>query len=227
MGLFDVLTDIVKNVKNKNRENPDVRTADKSVFDDLTDKFKDLLDKKNEPEVKPTAPKPRTTVPDVPFFYEDLVKKVDEAKRENETNPEVETADKSVYDDLMGEIENLKRKLAEQENEAKEKDLIETTAKNVSETTTTHQNVETNRNETKRALVAGMQATTNSFGGSLQMRMNPDMAAATNSTRIPDKSLITILEISDKSIHLDGQVSYFVLVDYQGQQGWLLDSYLF
>jgi hypothetical protein len=72
----------------------------------------------------------------------------------------------------------------------------------------------------------GAQAVTNSMGGSLAMRAAPDMGAQQSNLRIPDKSLLRILQYSDNAIHLDGRRSRFVLVDYKGQQGWVLENYL-
>jgi len=71
----------------------------------------------------------------------------------------------------------------------------------------------------------GSQAMTNSTG-SLALRQTPDMGSQQLNIRVPNKSLLNILEYSENAIILDGKRSRFVLVEYQGQSGWILESYL-
>ena len=78
---------------------------------------------------------------------------------------------------------------------------------------------------TYRLKIAGAQAMTNS-PGSLALRDAPSMGAGKLDFRVPNKSLLNILEYSENSIILDGKKSRFVLIEYQGQQGWILESYL-
>ena len=126
---------------------------------------------------------------------------------ENEADPEVETADSSVYDDLMAEIERLKSQQAQQESHRP--------------TTTTP---DTQPVVQRSAL--GAQAMTNSMGGSLALRTYPAMDAPKSEVRVPDRTLLRVLEYSENGIILDGQKSRFALVDIKGQRGWVLESYL-
>ena len=64
------------------------------------------------------------------------------------------------------------------------------------------------------------------MGGSLALRTAPEMGAPQTNFRIPDKTLLKIIQYSDNSINLDGRKSRFVLVDYNGQRGWILENYL-
>lgn len=139
-------------------------------------------------------------------LYEEIRMQIEESKQENERNESVETADATVYEDMYSQIEELKSKLAAEK------------AKNTTEY----------HHEAKPAFDPMKQtsARTSSMGGSLEMRANPEFGAAINVNRIPDKSQIRILQWSDNTINLDGKDSRFVLVDYNGQQGWILDSYL-
>ena len=72
----------------------------------------------------------------------------------------------------------------------------------------------------------GTQAMTNSMGGSLALRSAPEMGSAQTKIRVPDKTLLRVIQYSENAINLDGRRSRFVLVDYNGQQGWILENYL-
>jgi len=170
MGIFDVFGEIIKQVANKNEKDENVKTADPVIFEEVKKKLENL--DANVPKGGRRA-----------GSFKDYQEKVLEAQRENEANPEVETADKSVFDDLLAELKKLQ----------------------------------------DQAL--GNQAVTNS-GGSLELRVAPDMGANKLANRVPNASLLKIIKYSDNKIILDGQPSRFVLVDYQGQQGWILESYL-
>lgn len=140
-------------------------------------------------------------------LYEEIKRQIEESKNANESDVNVETADASVYGDLHCQIDELKAKLAAEK------------AKNTAEY----------HHEAKPATFDPMKQTaarTNSMGGSLEMRAYPEFGSAINVNRIPDKSQIRILEWSDKTINLDGKDSKFVLVEFNGQQGWILDAYL-
>ena len=64
-------------------------------------------------------------------------------------------------------------------------------------------------------------------GGSLAMRIEPKMSAGTLSDRLPRDVNVRLLDYSDRhKINLDGKVTGWYLVDYQGMQGWILESYL-
>ncbi len=194
---YSLIKGAIKAVQDRNESNPEVKTADKSVFDKLNDR----LGKTESEEIEMAS-------------FPDLMGKVNEVRHENEADPNVETADESVFNDMAMEIEALKAKLAEEE--AKKKAALAEALEN--------------KHEAAAPIVKDIykqtQAMTNSNGGSLGIRMNPDMGAPINTIRIPDSSMIRILEWSDISINLDGADSRFVLIDYNGQQGWVLDRYL-
>lgn len=199
MNLISVLGHVLQQVAKRNKANPDVKTADPVVFDEMKKKLEKSVE---ENETK-------TTRKDM---YKDFFDKVEEAKRENEESTEVETAHSSVFDDMLDEIEKLKKQVNEQSGT-----VIGGSAP--TQTNTTPQTSNQNTGFVSRAM-------TNSQGGSLAIRLKPEMGAPQSSMRIPDKSLLTILEYSNNKINLDGKLSRFVLVDYNGEQGWILESYL-
>ncbi len=197
INLFKIAKAIATKVQENNKRDPNVKTADGSVFDKMFERFD-----KSKQEAEVAQPK------DLGEVYKQLEKQVSEVKVENEADPKVETADTSVFDNMMKEIEELKKKVAEQENAS-----------------TSPAPGASNSPSTSHA-AADMMAMTNSNGGSLALRMEPDMGSAINSVRVPEFSLLRVIEYTDKSINLDGKTSRFVLVEYEGQQGYLLESYL-
>ena len=69
-------------------------------------------------------------------------------------------------------------------------------------------------------------AITNSMGGSLALRSEPDFGAAVNTIRVPDLARVYVMGYSEHSINLDGKDSRWVHVEYEGQHGWILEGYL-
>ncbi len=197
LPFFSILKEVIKSVKNKNQADPNVKTADPSVFDQL--------------EKRVDNSKPAETE----VFIEEMKRNVDHVQRENRDNPNVETADRSIFENMQKELEALKAKMAQQNNTT-------ASAPAASSTYTNEPAPEVKRTPA----VEQTLAMTNSGGGSLSMRTQPDMGAATLDTRVADSSLVKVIQYSDNSIHLDGKNTRFVKVDVNGQVGWILESYL-
>lgn len=211
MGIFDVFGEIIKQVSKKNKEDDKVKTADPVVFDEVKKKLETV--EANIPSGGRRA--------DV---YRDYQEKVREAQRENEANPEVETADSTVFDDLLAEI----KKMQEQDQQGQSEMPQPTHEAPVYVPPIQRGPLESHTQPnipSPKAPNYGSQAMTNS-PGSLALRQAPDMGAQQMNIRVPNKSLLNILEYSENAIILDGKRSRFVLVEYQGQRGWILESYL-
>lgn len=204
LPFFDMLKHVITNVKNKNEKDPNVKTADASVFDKLQEKM-------SQPA--------QNTGGDI---FDKLKNDMDNVKRENAADPNVETADDSVFANMQRELEALKAKLAEKEKENREDTANWNTPVATSAPVTTSRSVEAPAKKEAEA----MMAMTNSGGGSLSIRTQPDMGAPTLDVRIADSSLVQVIEYSDNSIHLDGKQTRFVKVAVKGHQGWILESYL-
>ncbi len=197
LPFFSILKEVIKSVKNKNQADPNVKTADPSVFDQL--------------EKRVDNSKPAETE----VFIEEMKRNVDHVQRENRDNPNVETADRSIFENMQKELEALKAKMAQQNNTTASAPAASSNYRNEPAP------------EVKRTpAVEQTLAMTNSGGGSLSMRTQPDMGAATLDTRVADSSLVKVIQYSDNSIHLDGKNTRFVKVDVNGQVGWILESYL-
>jgi len=212
MGIFDVFGEIIKQVANKNEKDEKVKTADPVVFEEVKKKLETV--DSNLPSGGRRAD-----------IYKDYQEKVLEAQKENEANPEVETADRTVFDDLLAEIKKMQEQ--SQTGEARPRPTHEAPVyippiqRGPLESQTSHR--EPSIPQPKMSY--GSQAMTNS-AGSLALRDAPNMGAQQLTIRVPNKSLLNILQYSENAINLDGKKSRFVLVEYQGQQGWLLESYL-
>ncbi len=191
-----LLKKAVEHVQNKNRSNPDVNTADNSVFENILDKFKNKQQQADDPATSYT--------PSAEEFCDDLCNDVQEVQVANEANPNVETADASVFNDMKAQLEALKAQIAQQE---------------IAPTINTMP-------RPNLSSVSGASAITSSNNGSLGFRLEPNMESAMRDVRIPDKSRLTVLEYSENSIMLDGNKSRFAKVEYNGQLGWVLESYL-
>jgi len=194
MSLFNLIKNVVKKVQEKNAADPNIKTADESVFKNMVEKLP-----RKEAEVSTESQND---------WLEKIAKGVKEVQTQNEVDPTVETADVSVFSDMMREIEDLKSKVATYENTTSAPSAVPPTAA-------------PNPN-------AGlpMKAVTNSNGGSLQLYTEADMGSPKFDLFIPDMSMITVLQYSDKGIRLDGQDCKFTLIDYNGTRGWTFDIYL-
>lgn len=105
MSLFaNLIKNAVEKVQERNRNNPNINTADNSIFDKLKDKFDEV---KNNVDTRRERGDTN--------LLDQLRDRIDQVKRDNEANPSVETADNSVFDDMKRELDELKAKIAAEE----------------------------------------------------------------------------------------------------------------
>ena len=97
--LLDLFKNSVRKVKKKNTEDPNVVTADDRVFESVAKKAEETVRTADESSI------------DRRDMYERMRESLEEARKENEADQHVETADSSVFDDLLKEIEELKNKV--------------------------------------------------------------------------------------------------------------------
>jgi len=188
--LANVLGTIIKQVAKRNKKNDNVKTADPVVFDEVQKKIENV-------DHGAETSRSRADV------LRDYFEKVKEAQVENEASPEVETADRSVYEDMLKQIEELKAKVE-------------------------HQNRQPNipMPDVQVNQAPQIMQAWNSSGGTLEGRSAPDMAAQKSTLRIPNGGVFNVLEYSENGINLDGKRSRFVLVESNGQKAWVLENYL-
>ena len=185
---MNVLANAIRKVAQRNNDNPEVKTADPVVFEQVQNKCEEVVCEED-------AGRTRADI------YKDFTDKILEAQRENEASPEIETADKSVFTEMLEEIERIKSGgvQSQQPHRAPKIDFPST---------------------------SGLGSAMTNSAGSIQMRMTPDMGAAKADVWIPNQSGLKVIEYSKNTIILDGQTSRFALVDFQGKRGWVLEKYL-
>ena len=193
LSFIDLARTVISAVQKRNQENPDVKTADKTVFETMEKEVEDIDRNTNTSSDTSRAE-----------AYKEMRRRMEKIQKSNEADPHVETADSSVFDEMQRQIEELNRKIEQQQQNQ------------------TSGQANTDGYQAKNE----SRAVTNSNGGSLEIRKTPSMGASKLDVRIPDGTLLQILEHSDQSIILDGQKSTFVFVNYNGHKGWILDSYL-
>jgi len=188
MNVMNVLANALKKIAKRNNDNPEVKTADPVVFDQVQKKWEQVESTEN-------SGRSRADV------YKDYREKILEAQKENEASQEVETADKSVFSELLEEIDKIKSGgvQSQQPHQAPKIDFPSS---------------------------SGLGTAMTHNGGSIQMRTTPDMGASKSNIFIPNQSALKVLKYSENTIILDGQTSRFALVEFQGQQGWVLERYL-
>lgn len=209
MNLYNAFEHLIRTVKARNAANKEVKTADEKVFDEVQKKIEQV-------EAQPSTPKTRADI------FKEYRDKVKEAQVENEADPQVETAHTSVYDDLMKELEILREKDG---NEVREEVFQQGSAHEPIREFEPVQNNTPIFTAPSASSMVGTQAMTNSEG-TLALREFPRMDARKSQVRVPNKTLLRILEVSENSINLDGKKSRFILVEHSGQRGWILENYL-
>jgi len=196
ISFINLAKSVIKAVQNNNKANPEVKTADESVFKDL-EKHVEAVD--NDYDMTSTNSRADA--------YKEMRRRMEEVQHTNEADPHVETADKSVFEEMQKQIEELQRKI---ENQSSDKEVPR------------HQTDHTQPSPPQD----GMLAFVNGMGGSLALRTEPSMGASQIDFRVPDNATVKVIQHSDQSIILDGKKSTFVYVEYNGTRGWILDSYL-
>ncbi len=198
LNYIDLFRKVTSAVQKYNREDPEVKTADPSVFEKLNKRI-DEAPPQQDDHVE---------------MFDRMKKHIDEVQYENECDEECETAEPSVFENLQREIEMLKEKVKAQEANQQTGQVSDSW-----QAPPPFEEMQGNR-------ASEMIAVTNSMGGSLGMTKNPQIGGETLNIRVPDRSRVTILEYSQNSVHLDGKESRFAYVDYNGQRGWIPESYL-
>ncbi len=210
MGLFSVLKELANKVQNKNRANPNVETAPGTIFDSIQEAIEDV---KNNTDCEEDDPIPERRTEAV----EKLKERVYEVQRQNEADPNVPTADSSIFDELSDLINKHEAQPNTSTSYSDESEVFGQDA---------DYEVVTPRSAPPSFENDRVVAITNSMGGSLALRAEPDLGAPVNEMRIPDSSRVYVVEYSQHSINLDGKDSRWALIDYDGQQGWVLEGYL-
>jgi len=104
--LLGAILKTINEVQNQNRANPNEETADPNVFDLIKGKLK-TLDDKNRAKRAAKGKSPHSIL--------DMIRKeIQGARRENKKDPNVATAPKSVFDNILKKLEDKPKRQASQ-----------------------------------------------------------------------------------------------------------------
>lgn len=102
---LDVILKTIQEVQQKNKKNPNVETADPSVFDLLRDKIQQIDTKVQNNQVQKGKRNPKSIL--------DLIKGgVEGVRRENRKDPNVATAPGSIFDDILKKVNQAPKRQA-------------------------------------------------------------------------------------------------------------------
>lgn len=100
-NIFNMILNTINDVQTRNQKNPNVETADPTVFDLIKNKLQNL-DEKNRAK--------RTQRGKSPVSILDRIRKeIEGARRENKRDKNVPTADKSIFDNILKKIDSGKK----------------------------------------------------------------------------------------------------------------------
>jgi len=103
-NIFDLILNTINDVQEKNEINPYEETADASVFDLIKNKLQKLDEKSKQNRIS------RGKSPS--SLMDRIRKEIQAARRENKKDPNVETAPKSVFDQIIRKIDDRPRRQA-------------------------------------------------------------------------------------------------------------------
>ena len=100
-NIFEMILNTINDVQSKNQADPKVETADPNVFDLIKSKLQDLDQKNRENR----ASKGKSPV----SILDRIKKEIEGARRENKKDPNVPTADKSIFDNILNKLNTGKK----------------------------------------------------------------------------------------------------------------------
>ncbi len=104
--LLGAILKTINEVQNQNKANPNEETADPNVFDLIKGKLKNLDDKNRAKRV--SKGKSPNSILDM------IRKEIQGARRENKKDPNVATAPKSIFDNILKKLEDKPKRQASQ-----------------------------------------------------------------------------------------------------------------
>jgi len=104
-NVFDVILNTINEVQAKNKQNPNVETADPSVFDLIKKELNKIDGKVQNKQLQKGKRNPKS-------IFEMIRDGIEGVKKENRKDPNVATAPGSVFDDILNKIEQKPRRQA-------------------------------------------------------------------------------------------------------------------
>jgi len=228
-SIFSQLKDKLVEAQKENEVSPKEETADTSILDKVQAELEKLEKKKKPVEIetkKVEAPAwgSPTGVPDVDDILGRVMESTKKEKAKKAVTPKKEEEFGSIFDQIMSS-DKPKAKKASTKKSAPVSDFGDIFDKIV--TPGSSRSASSSGGGGNNDLYVGGTGLVDGKGGSLSMRTEPHMGAGTLRSRLPDNVNVRILNHTDKNaISIDGQTAGWYKVDYEGQQGWILDLYL-
>ena len=104
-NVFDVILKTIEDVQNKNQKDPKVETADPSIFDLLRKEVSKLDDKVKNKQLQKGKRNPKSIL--------DMIRDgIEGVRKENKKDPNIKTAPKTVFDDLLKRVDRRPQRQA-------------------------------------------------------------------------------------------------------------------
>lgn len=104
-NVFDVILKTIEEVQTKNKKNPNVETADPSVFDLIKNELNKIDTKVQNNQLQKGKRNPKS-------IFEMIRGGIEGVQKQNRKDPNVATAPGSVFDDIINKIEQKPRRQA-------------------------------------------------------------------------------------------------------------------
>ncbi len=226
-SIFDILKGKFEEAKQENEASPTEATAEKGILKKIQEEMEALEKKKKlDLEEKEVDPPAWGTPAGAPAADDILSRVISGAKKEQakaKKKPTKEEDFGSIFDQIMT---SDKPSASKPKKVSKEPDYGDIWEK-VSTQEAANKSKPTPAGRKSTGLYVGGTGLVDGKGGSLAMRVEHKMGAGQLRQRLPDNVNVRILDHTTKnSITLDGVKSGWYQVEYEGQRGWILDSYL-
>jgi len=231
-SIFSQIKEQFEQAQKANKRSKKEETADTSIMDriqkemDAIEKDKKVkVEKKMEESPSWGSPAGAPPVDDIlGRVLAGAHKEQQQAKKSKKTAPKKEEDFGSIFDSIM----NPDKPKASKTTKAKKAEKKPTFGEMFDQLMQEEKQAASKKRSTAAAgLQVGGSALVDGKGGSLSIRTDPKMSAGTLAQRLPDNVNVRLLDYNGRNkINLDGKVSGWYLVDYQGMQGWVLESYL-
>ena len=223
-SIFDQIKEKFEEAKQENEVSETEETADSSIMERIQKEMEALEKKKKiEIEEKKANPPAWGTPSGTPSVDDILGRVIEGAKKEQKkTNPKPTKEEDfgSIFDQIMSPTPSASKPKAKKEPDYG--DIWEKIA--TQEAANKSRPTPTGRKST--GLYVGGTALVNS-GGSLALRVDPNMGAGKLRKRLPNNVNVRIVnQDSENTINIDGVNSGWYEVEYEGQRGWVLEIYL-
>ena len=103
-NILGAILNTINQVQQKNKANPNVETADPNVFDLIKNKIQ-KLDDRNRERRKAKGKSPVS-------ILDRIKKEIEGARKENKKDPNVPTADKSIFDQILSKVDQRPKQQA-------------------------------------------------------------------------------------------------------------------